>query len=143
MNRFFSILFTGILLVGIWVVPGQLTVSANSVEFQPLIANASAKGGPIRSQNAADRMLDSDYGQKIDLNNANVRKFRTLPGFYPTLAQSIVQNAPYDSVEDVLSIPNLSERQKERLQANLDNFVVTPQAAIFNMGDDRYNPGYY
>lgn len=94
-------------------------------------------------RNPADSKLNTEYGQKIDLNNANVRLFRQYRGFYPTLAQKIVNNAPYKKVEDVLEIAGLSETQKERLQANLDSFTVTPPSDVFNEGGDRYNPGYY
>ncbi|NET60221.1 MAG: photosystem II complex extrinsic protein PsbU [Symploca sp. SIO2E6] len=95
--------------------------------------------------NPADAKLATEYGdkEKLDLNNTHVRYFRNYPGFYPTLAGKIVQNAPYDSVEDVLKIPGLSERQKDRLQANIDSFTVTDPAAVYNEGDDRYNPGVY
>ncbi|RMF22178.1 MAG: photosystem II protein, partial [Cyanobacteria bacterium J083] len=40
-------------------------------------------------------------------------------------------------------IPGLTEKQKARLEANLDNFVVTPPSDVMNAGDDRYNPGVY
>ncbi len=93
--------------------------------------------------NPADAKLSTEFGKKIDLNNTHVRKLRKIPGFYPTLAGKILQNAPYEKVEDVLEIPGLSDRQKELLQANLDKFVVTPTAAVYNDGDDRYNPGVY
>lgn len=93
--------------------------------------------------NPADKVLGTEYGQKIDLNNANVRLFRQYRGYYPTLAAKIVNNAPYQKVEDVLKIPDLSERQKELLQEHLDDFAVTPQADVFNEGGDRYNPGIY
>lgn len=93
--------------------------------------------------NPADEVLKSEYGKKIDLNNANVRYFRQYRGYYPTLAAKIVQNAPYTKVEDVLKIPNLSERQKELLSEHLADFTVTPPADVFNEGDDRYNPGIY
>jgi len=97
------------------------------------------------SVNPADAKLATEFGdkEKIDLNNTHVRYFRNYPGFYPTLAGKIVQNAPYQSVEDVLEIPGLSERQKKRLQGNLDNFMVTDPARVYNDGDDRYNPGVY
>jgi photosystem II PsbU protein len=55
----------------------------------------------------------------------------------------IIKNSPYEKVEDVLEIPGLSERQKELLQANLDNFIVTEKSDVFNAGDDRINPGVY
>lgn len=94
-------------------------------------------------RNPADAKLAGEYGQKIDLNNANVRLFRQYRGFYPTLAKKIVDNAPYKKVEDVLDIAGLSDRQKSLLQAHFDNFTVTPPADVFNEGGDRYNPGYY
>jgi photosystem II PsbU protein len=37
----------------------------------------------------------------------------------------------------------LSDRQIERLQANLDKFTVNPPADVFIEGDERYNPGLY
>ncbi len=96
---------------------------------------------PIR--NSADDKLDTEFGKKIDLNNTNVRAFRKYPGMYPTLARKVVDNAPYKSVEAVLDIPGLSERQKELLQANLDKFAVTNVDSTFVEGGDRYNNGIY
>lgn len=92
--------------------------------------------------NQADAKL-REFGEKLDLNNSDVRDFRELRGFYPTLAGKIIDNSPYEKVEDVLNIPGLSETQKARLQANLDKFTVTEPADIFNEGDDRFNPGVY
>lgn len=94
-------------------------------------------------RNAADDKLGTEFGKKIDLNNAHVRFFRKYPGFYPTLASKIIQNAPYEKVEDVLDIQGLSDRQKQLLQANLDKFTVTEPDVTFVEGDDRYNPGVY
>jgi photosystem II PsbU protein len=93
--------------------------------------------------NAADAKLGSEYGKKIDLNNANINAFSQYQGLYPTLARLVIKNAPYDSVDDVLSIKGLSERQKETLQANLDNFTVTSVETALVSGDDRYNNGVY
>jgi photosystem II PsbU protein len=93
--------------------------------------------------NRADAKLGTEYGKKIDLNNTNVRGFRKLPGFYPSLARKIVDNAPYKSVDDLLDIPELSERQKEAIQSNLDRFTVTSTDDTFVEGGDRYNNGYY
>jgi photosystem II PsbU protein len=94
-------------------------------------------------RNSADDKLNTDFGKKIDLNNTNVRAFRKYPGMYPTLARKVVDNAPYKSVEAVLDIPGLSERQKELLQANLDKFAVTNVDSTFVEGGDRYNNGIY
>ena len=109
-------------------------LSVFSMQSSPVLAvtslGADAKRGEIEEG-------------KVDLNNSHVRDFRSLRGFYPNLASKIIQNAPYDTVEDVLDIAGLSERQKEPLQANLENFVVTDVADFMNAGDDRYNPGVY
>ncbi|MBK1988891.1 photosystem II complex extrinsic protein PsbU [Sphaerospermopsis aphanizomenoides BCCUSP55] len=97
----------------------------------------------IARQNKADAKLGTDFGKKIDLNNTNIAAFQQYPGLYPTLAKKIIKNAPYKSVEDVLNLPGLSDRQKQTLQANLDNFAVTEYEPNFNEGDDRINNGIY
>jgi photosystem II PsbU protein len=97
----------------------------------------------IERQNSADKKLATDFGKKIDLNNTNVRAFQQYPGLYPTLAKKIIKNAPYKSVEDVLNIEGLSDRQKQTLQANFDHFTVTEFEPAFNEGDDRFNNGIY
>lgn len=94
-------------------------------------------------RNLADEKLRTEFGEKIDLNNSDVRDFRKLRGFYPNLAGKIIDNAPYEKVEDVLNIPGLSETQQARLQANLDKFTVTETSLEFTQGGDRYNPGVY
>jgi photosystem II PsbU protein len=97
----------------------------------------------IERQNRADQKLGTEFGKKIDLNNTNVRAFQDFPGLYPTLAKKIISNAPYQKVEDILNLPQLSERQKAILQANLPNFTVTEVESAFNEGDDRFNNGIY
>ena len=68
--------------------------------------------------------LCTESNVKIDLNNANVNAFTDCPGFYPNLARLIVENSPYQQVKDVLNIPELSQRQKDLLQANFNSFKV-------------------
>ncbi|MCG6134204.1 MAG: photosystem II complex extrinsic protein PsbU [Nostoc sp. LLA-1] len=97
----------------------------------------------ISRQNKADAKLGTEFGKKLDLNNTNVRAFQQYPGLYPTLAKKIIKNAPYEKVEDILELPGLSDRQKQLLQANLDNFAVTEFESVFNEGDDRFNNGIY
>ena len=69
--------------------------------------------------------LCAESNVKIDLNNANVNAFTDCPGFYPNLARLIINNSPYQQVEDVLNIPELSNYQKNLLQANLKSFEVS------------------
>lgn len=112
------------------------------------IANVTLQSSPVllaetSFRNAADDKLSTEFGKKIDLNNTHIRAFRQYRGMYPTLAGKVIDNAPYEKVEDVLNIPGLSEHQKELLQANLDNFTVTETDVTFVEGGDRYNPGVY
>jgi len=93
--------------------------------------------------NAVDAKLGTEYGAKLDLNNANVQSFRKYPGLYPTLARKILLNAPYDSIEDVLDIPGLTEQQISLLRANLDNFAATAPDPALVEGADRFNNGVY
>ncbi len=95
---------------------------------------------PVRNQ--ADDKL-AEIKDKIDLNNTNLRAFMKYRGFYPVLGRKIIKYAPYQQVEDVLDIPGLSDGQKERLQANLENFTVTAVADVYTQGGDRYNNGAY
>jgi photosystem II PsbU protein len=117
--------------------------------FQPV--HAAMLNGSVRSvvfaaealENAADAKLGSEFGQKIDLNNANITAFAQFPGLYPTLARTIVRNAPYKSLDDVLEIEGLSDRQKQTLKENFDHFTVTDVETALVSGDDRYNNGVY
>lgn len=124
---------------GVFAYPAQ-ALNVNAVLPQ---ANSPLLAVETNRRNAADDLLSTDFGQKIDINNSDIRDFRGLRGFYPKLASLIIQNAPYSEVEDVLNIPGLSESQVERLQANLDNFTANPLSEVFNEGDERYNAGVY
>lgn len=141
MKRLVRLLTVFSLLLGSWGWLGttQIATAANinSVALPQVSVLAVAR------QNKADAKLGTEFGKKLDLNNTNVRAFQQYPGLYPTLAKKIIKNAPYQKVEDVLDIPGLSDRQKELLQANLENFAVTEFETVFNEGDDRFNNGIY
>ena len=59
------------------------------------------------------------------------------------LARKIIANAPFNTVDDVLKMPGLSDREIDILKANLENFVVTPPEPALIEGGDRINPGVY
>lgn len=135
MKRFIGILTAILVIIGSWGFAGAATASEGlfTVQSSTLLARV----------NTADAKRQELIKGKLDLNNSDVREFRRLRGFYPSLASKIIQNAPYESVEDVLEIPGLSDTQIERLQANLDEFFVTDMDPSMNAGGDRYNPGLY
>ena len=134
MKRFVAIIAAILLTVGSW----GLAPAAKASEILTV-----PEGTLIARVNTADAKRQELIKGKLDLNNSDVREFRRLRGFYPSLASKIIQNAPYDEVEDVLEIPGLSDSQLERLQANLDEFFVTEMDPSMNAGGDRYNPGLY
>ncbi|AFY58237.1 Photosystem II 12 kDa extrinsic protein (PsbU) [Rivularia sp. PCC 7116] len=133
------------LLIGFWgwLGSGGAAQAANLNQFAVNNAPIFAIDSSRVLRNRADEKLADVYGDKIDLNNTNIGAFQRYRGLYPTLAKKIVFNAPYDNVEDVLDLEGLSERQKQRLQANLENFTVNPPEEIFIDGDERINNGIY
>lgn len=106
-----------------------------------LFVLANAGGKDLR--NAVDDKLATEYGNKIDVNNTNIAAFRRYRGLYPTIAGKIVSNAPYDSVDDILRIPNLSEVERDRLQKNMDIFTISAPDPALVEGADRFNNGVY
>lgn len=151
MKRLVRLLAVLVVLVGCFAgfgLPQRAIASPLPLTYGASLSNVTLQSLPVlladvSLRNTADDKLATEFGKKIDLNNTHVRAFRKYPGMYPTLAGKIVQNAPYQQVEDVLDIPGLSDRQKELLQANLDKFTVTEVDPTFVEGGDRYNPGVY
>jgi photosystem II PsbU protein len=147
MKRLVRLIATLSLMVGClgWLGSAQNAMAASlgdvSSALRPSVLFAAEASGTLR--NAVEDKMATEFGKKIDLNNTNLRAFRQFPGMYPTLASLIFKNAPYENVEDVLKIPGLSEKQKEVLQANLENFTVSEESKELVEGDDRINNGIY
>jgi len=116
--------------------------SAQAAGLNPLTLNAPPVLAAER-RNAVEEKLVNKFGEKVDLNNSNVRAFIQLPGMYPTLAGLIVRNSPYESVDDVFDLPDLTESQKNLLERYKDRFVVTEPATALTEGGDRFNNGIY
>ncbi len=141
MKRLAGIFAAVLMVLSSWGFSGSDAAQASEINVFS-IQSPSVLAAVSDRRNPADAKLGEISG-KLDLNNSDVRDFRGLRGFYPSLASKIIKNAPYSKVEDVLSIADLSEKQKTRLKSNIDNFVVTDVSAVMNAGDDRYNPGVY
>ncbi|HEY9763487.1 MAG TPA: photosystem II complex extrinsic protein PsbU [Trichocoleus sp.] len=140
MKRLFGLLLLLTVLVGsigsLWLSQPAFAAGLNgSIRPLPLLA--------AELRNAVDDKLRTDYGSKLDINNTNVQSFRKYPGLYPTLARKILMGAPYNSVEEVLDLPGLNEKQVEILKANLDNFTVSEPDPALVEGADRFNNGVY
>ncbi|MGB7088276.1 MAG: photosystem II complex extrinsic protein PsbU [Phormidesmis sp.] len=136
----FNLFLCIVLLLSAWSSLGLSEAASASA-----LTNNRAEGKVIAAEEFRNPVEEKlrEIGSKVDLNNSSVLAFRRYRGLYPTLARKVIENAPYDSVEDVLNIPELSDRELEILKANMDNFVVTePEPALIE-GGDRINPGIY
>ncbi len=140
-RRFFNLVLGIALVISCWAGLGfTQPAAAHSLMFENLNNNNYLLSEVL--PNAADKKL-GEIGRKIDLNNSSVLTFRRYRGLYPTLARKIISNAPFNTVEDVLNMPGLSDREIDILKANLENFVVTPSEPALIEGGDRINPGVY
>lgn len=120
---------------------GQLTSQLTSQLTGSFAVLANAGGKELR--NSVDDKLATEYGSKIDVNNTNIAAFRKFRGLYPTIAGKVVSNAPYDSIDDVLRIPGLSQVEKDRLEQNMDIFTISAPDPALVEGADRFNNGVY
>lgn len=141
MTRLIRVLLAVVVSLGLVGFFGQ--AKAEALDLSRVTLPSASVLAAVERRNPADELLGTEFGQKVDLNNAPVRAFRVYRGFYPNLARKIIDNAPYEKVEDVLKIEGLSETQKELLEANLGNFTVTQPVDIFNQEANRINPGDY
>ncbi len=116
--------------------------AASLSQFQSMLPSIVAVDAVVDFRNDADEKR-LEAGNKIDLNNAPVRAFISLRGMYPTLASKIVDNSPYQNVQDIFNIAGLSDRQKDTLSQYVDLFTVTAPSAALNYGFDRVNNGIY
>jgi photosystem II PsbU protein len=106
-------------------------------------AAAAALIAPVASQ-ANIEYANVGYlggGDQIDVNNANVRAYLKIPGFYPGLAGLIVKNAPYKSTDEINKIPELTETMKATLVKYKENLVALEPAPEYQI--DMYSNGLY
>lgn len=99
-------------------------------------------GGVARAETDYDGIKYLGGGDKIDLNNANIRAYLKLPGLYPTIAGKIVSHkGTLKSVADVYTIDTLSAPEKEILkkyEAKFTTLEGKPEYVI-----DKINNGLY
>jgi photosystem II PsbU protein len=80
-------------------------------------------------------------GDKVDLNNANIRAYLKIPGMYPNVASKIVNNGPFKSVADVYNIPGLTGAEKDVIKKAEGKFVVLDVKPEYDI--DKINNGLY
>eukprot|EP00640_Fibrocapsa_japonica_P004540 CAMPEP_0113939598 /NCGR_PEP_ID=MMETSP1339-20121228/5864_1 /TAXON_ID=94617 /ORGANISM="Fibrocapsa japonica" /LENGTH=128 /DNA_ID=CAMNT_0000943159 /DNA_START=175 /DNA_END=561 /DNA_ORIENTATION=- /assembly_acc=CAM_ASM_000762 len=108
-----------------------------------------ATGAAVAFGAAAPALAVRDYegvkylggGDKIDVNNANIRAYLRLQGMYPSVASKIVNNGPFTAVSDLYNIPGLTGAEKEVLKKYESRLVVTDEAPEYAI--DKINNGLY
>ena len=141
MKKLLSFSLFLILLVGAVVgLPRPQSAMANVLVSPGLPAPVLAAVSGLKNEADAKK---AEAAGKIDLNNANVRAFLGLPGMYPSAAQKIIAGGPYSTLDDVLALPGLSERQRATIEKYMDQFTVTERVDALTDGDDRINNGIY
>ena len=80
-------------------------------------------------------------GDKVDLNNANIRAYLKFPGMYPSIAGKVVTNGPFKSVGDVYNIPGLSGPEKDILKKYEARFLTLDVKPEYDI--DKINNGLY
>jgi len=53
---------------------------------------------------------------KININTASQSEIETLPGIGPSRAQGIIENRPYESIEDIQKVPGIGEATFQKLK---------------------------
>jgi competence ComEA-like helix-hairpin-helix protein len=79
--------------------------------------------------------------KKIDINNASSKELQTLAGIGPVLAQRIIENRPFYSIEDLMKVPGIGEKTlneiKKQNLAWVDPSLTKPNKEIENSSVDK------
>jgi photosystem II PsbU protein len=127
-----------VLMVAIWVGFGS---SLPNLTFTNSGNNFGAWAEEVSTDNLDKTNFINADNTKIDLNNSNINTFRQVPGMYPTLARIVVNNAPYETFDDVLKISGLSAAQIQRLKENAERFTL--KKPDNSMNRERINNSLY
>lgn len=112
-----------------WILGGLGSILIGLMLWGVSLVGEAALGSTMAMADSLPALEDIDLctgpEHSLDLNNANLLAFTDCPGFYPTLASVILAHGPYQTVDDVLSVPNLTDYQQALLKANLKSFTAT------------------
>lgn len=64
---------------------------------------------PISPPTESSSTTSGQAEGKININTASQSEIETLPGIGPSRAQGIIENRPYDSIEDIQQVPGIGE----------------------------------
>ena len=147
-----TLIFCKFSAVSAFVAPGathtatSLSATDSRREFVSGAATAAAAAifAGVPAANAIRDYENIGYlggGDKVDVNNANVRVYLKFPGMYPAVAGKIASGGPYSSVGDLYKIKGLTSREAEVIKKYESSFLAKPPSADYVI--DRINNGLY
>jgi len=71
---------------------------------------------PISPPTESSSTTSGQAEGKININTASQSEIETLPGIGPSRAQGIIENRPYDSIEDIQKVPGIGEVTFQKLK---------------------------
>ena len=85
-----------------------------------IVPSVTATSSPPQSTMSPSTMpsvtLSVEAGSKININTASQSEIETLPDIGPSRAQGIIENRPYDSIEDIQKVPGIGEVTFQKLK---------------------------
>jgi competence protein ComEA len=63
-----------------------------------------------------NEIILKDSIKKLSLNNSSYEELLEVPGIGPTLAKRIIENRPYNSVEDLMKVKGIGKKKFEKLK---------------------------
>jgi len=71
---------------------------------------------PVSPPSEPSRASGVTTGSKININTASQSELETLPGIGPSKAQGIIENRPYETIEDIKRVPGIGEGTFEKIK---------------------------
>lgn len=65
------------------------------------------------------RQLQADASDSVDINRASARELQSIGGIGPVLASRIIEQRPFQKVDDLLRVPGINQRLLEQLRPRL------------------------